>query len=519
MKTRVLFLYCLLVGCSCIFAMQPNFTHIVCGDSYESVKNGERCSVHTIILHDSTLNTGDTIDGFALYWVYFYTSSYCDTCALKVDSIITLGCINRSSIELTEIQQKIIMDRGLKQIQKLHFWYYQYIPTDIPLRQQISLKFEISYGKNDEETTIVPIGNTLPVSNTANYYTIHDIFHRNCVYHAPTATSKDYAIEFVHNSKGYIRYHTEEEHYHFYYIKDHLGNIRETYVRPSANYKECIQRMQYYPSGLPWNTNYVANEQPYKYGSKEFVEMHGLDEYDSYARWYYPALARTTTMDPHSEDYYPISPYAWCGNNFVNNVDKNGMYFDRVNEQYAQQIEENCNVLLIHVSDKHRIKELSKTLNDIQDMRNDSEHEFRFGQASTDENGILAPETSYGGKNEKGHSIINMFSDIDNINETTVHETRHGGQIARKELLVDANGSWQNYGVQKEIDAYRAQWGWNGVLQLYVLFEGQQFGYQKSITDYYGINRQLINSIVSHPLNPHLLYPPLNLDKRVWRKN
>ena len=40
--------------------------------------------------------------------------------------------------------------------------------------------------------------------------------------------------------------------YYFYYIKDLLGNIRETYIHPEAGYKECIQRMQYYPSGLPW---------------------------------------------------------------------------------------------------------------------------------------------------------------------------------------------------------------------------------------------------------------------------
>lgn len=326
MKPKVLFSFCLLVECSCIFAMQPNLSRIVCGDSYASVKNGECCSVHTIVLRDSALNLVDTINGFALYWIYFDTLSYCDTCELKVDSIIALDCINRSSIDLTEIQQKMIMDRGLKQIQTLHFWFYQYIPADTPLRQQVALKFEISYGKNEEEvTTTVPLGNTLPVGTTANYYATHDIFHHNCVYHTPTATSKDYAVEFVHNAEGYIRYLAGEEHYHFYYIKDHLGNVRETYVRPSANYKQCIQRMQYYPSGLPWNTNYVANEQPYKYNGKEFVEMHGLDEYDSHARWYYPALARTTTMDPHSEDYYPISPYAWCGNNFVNATDPNGM--------------------------------------------------------------------------------------------------------------------------------------------------------------------------------------------------
>jgi len=63
-----------------------------------------------------------------------------------------------------------------------------------------------------------------------------------------------------------------------------------------------------------------------KYNDKEFVEMHGLDEYDSEARWYYPAIMRTTTIDPLAEKYYEISPYAWCGNNPVRMVDPTGMY-------------------------------------------------------------------------------------------------------------------------------------------------------------------------------------------------
>ena len=106
--------------------------------------------------------------------------------------------------------------------------------------------------------------------------------------------------------------------------KDPLGNIRETYVHPAAGYKECIQRMQYYPSGLPWVESYSPSEQPWKYNGKEFVEMLGLDEYDSKARWYYPAICRTTTMDPLAEKYYSTSPYAWCGNNFVSIVDPDG---------------------------------------------------------------------------------------------------------------------------------------------------------------------------------------------------
>ena len=61
-----------------------------------------------------------------------------------------------------------------------------------------------------------------------------------------------------------------------------------------------------------------------KYNGKEFIEAHGLDEYDSQARMYYPAIMRTTTIDPLAEKYYSISPYAWCGNNPVNRIDPDG---------------------------------------------------------------------------------------------------------------------------------------------------------------------------------------------------
>ena len=96
----------------------------------------------------------------------------------------------------------------------------------------------------------VPLGDVFSATDSlSNYYITRDAFHNNIVY---TANNTDaYGIEFVHNPEGYIRYYGPEEHYHFYYIKDLLGNIRETYVHPEAGYKECIQRIQYYPSGLP----------------------------------------------------------------------------------------------------------------------------------------------------------------------------------------------------------------------------------------------------------------------------
>ena len=117
----------------------------------------------------------------------------------------------------------------------------------------------------------------------------------------------------------------------FYYRRDHLGNNREvwraSYTLGSTTHAAAtVQRTQYYPSGLPWASNSGDNPwvQDNKYNGKEFVEMHGLDEYDSEARWYYPAIMRTTTMDPHAENYYSISPYAWCANNPVRMVDPDG---------------------------------------------------------------------------------------------------------------------------------------------------------------------------------------------------
>ena len=112
----------------------------------------------------------------------------------------------------------------------------------------------------------------------------------------------------------------------YHYRRDHLGNVREVWKATDAG-AQTVQRTRYYPSGLPWEyqAGDSASLQPYKYGGKEFVEAHGLDMYDNHARWYYPAIMRTTTPDPLAEKYYNISPYAWCGNNPIRNVDPTGM--------------------------------------------------------------------------------------------------------------------------------------------------------------------------------------------------
>ena len=59
------------------------------------------------------------------------------------------------------------------------------------------------------------------------------------------------------------------------------------------------------------------------------------------ARFYNPALARWTTLDPLAEKYYSISPYAFCNNNPVKYVDPDGMdwySYVETNEDGAQNL-------------------------------------------------------------------------------------------------------------------------------------------------------------------------------------
>ena len=137
----------------------------------------------------------------------------------------------------------------------------------------------------------------------------------------------------IHNPEGYATSATTSNGpIYYYYRRDHLGNNREvwpaSYTWGSTTHAAAtVQRTQYYPSGLPWASNSGDNPwvQDNKYNGKEFVEMHGLDEYDYHARGMYPAIMRFTTIDPLAELMPTMSPYAYCFNNPVRFIDPTGM--------------------------------------------------------------------------------------------------------------------------------------------------------------------------------------------------
>jgi RHS repeat-associated protein len=170
-------------------------------------------------------------------------------------------------------------------------------------------------------TAITPIdpGNVITQSYTSSVVDQSgSAYIGNVEYKTVYGNTNNTSLLHIYNNEGYTDAATG---YQYYYRKDHLGNNREVWC---ANTKATVQRTQYYPSGLPWSEGTGASVQEHKFNGKELIEMHGYDEYEFGSREYYPAGNTFTTMDPHAENSYSISPYAFCENNPLNGTDPNG---------------------------------------------------------------------------------------------------------------------------------------------------------------------------------------------------
>jgi RHS repeat-associated protein len=84
------------------------------------------------------------------------------------------------------------------------------------------------------------------------------------------------------------------------------------------------QENSYSSFGGFWGEGTSNTNQAYKYNGKELDRMHGLDWYDYGTRNYDAALPVWTTVDPLAEKYYYNSPYAYCANNPISNIDPDG---------------------------------------------------------------------------------------------------------------------------------------------------------------------------------------------------
>jgi RHS repeat-associated protein len=207
----------------------------------------------------------------------------------------------------------------------------------------------------------------------------------------------------------------------------------------------------------------IYNE-PYRFGGKIKDEESGLNYFE--ARYYWNDGSIPISTDPHWYNYPHITSYNWCGQNPIMITDPTGMDFDPASEKQAKSAEKAIQAKISVETNADKLTELNKSLDDISQMRNDHSTVYSYKKLDSSDakkRGINGPTTTQMGENKKGQKLVNMY--YATYGEQ-IHESRHGGDVARGTLNLDRNSSGYNYGVSHEVSAYKAQYSFDGFINL-----------------------------------------------------
>lgn len=171
-----------------------------------------------------------------------------------------------------------------------------------------------------------------------------------------------------------------------YHVTDRLGSVRV--ICDGAG--NVLEKNDYYPSGLKWETStpqFTDNRLKFN-GKEDQLLVSGTTDGNAAllhygARLYSPAISRWFSPDPLSENYYGISPYAFCANNPVNIIDPDGLawyYNSKSGDFVAQYDDGNDNIYLLTPEQINKANGDKGKLDSYQDLSNS------FGQILLENN-------------------------------------------------------------------------------------------------------------------------------------
>ncbi|MCD4817056.1 MAG: hypothetical protein K8S23_00010 [Candidatus Cloacimonetes bacterium] len=123
--------------------------------------------------------------------------------------------------------------------------------------------------------------------------------------------SEDTKLKFITTSEGRIKTRTDGSFFRVYDIKDHLGNVRVSFV-DNLGTAAVVQEDHYYPFGMclaGLSFDEGGNDYKFLYNGKELEDDFKLNWYHYGARYYDPQLGRWMQVDPADEFN---SPYVYC---------------------------------------------------------------------------------------------------------------------------------------------------------------------------------------------------------------
>ncbi len=156
-------------------------------------------------------------------------------------------------------------------------------------------------------------------------------------------------LEFFNHTEGYVEPQNDGSFAYTYQYKDHLGNVRLSFIDrdndgkidvvrnaidmdgDGDNSREIKEVNDFYPFGMKiqYGSNHpnsliTGRDHNYGFNGKEENSDLGLNLLHYGARFYDPSIAQFNTIDPKTESYGSQGGYVYAGNNPVAFHEKNG---------------------------------------------------------------------------------------------------------------------------------------------------------------------------------------------------
>ncbi|HAF28640.1 MAG TPA: hypothetical protein DCG75_06290 [Bacteroidales bacterium] len=361
-------------------------------------------------------------------------------------------------------------------------------------------------------------------------------------------TTTDYAgnyiyqnniLQMINQPEGYLEPNGQGSYNYGYRLKDHLGNIRITFVDFDHNgsivLSEITEENNYYPFGLKHqgynntvssNANAVAGK--FKYNGKELqddlIGSNSLDLYDYGARFYDAALGRWHVIDPMCELARRWTPYQYAYSNPIRYIDHDGMvvddYFNKDGIYLGKDEAPTDKVKIIDQEDWDKNKSIES--DGTESIDHNSGEPLSIDHSASDisidaslsvyehynptdlpivaqeaengkggmvhyaisENGITSAEIEIKLQGNKDSKISDHANEIKNLFE---HEKQHNLDLKKVGIETFGKSSLQ----RREVRAVSHQINHSS-------FKGTRKGFQRSVIDY-GIKFGMIQSIKSKP--------------------